>query len=612
MLGVIAAAGLVAMPGRAAPVAVPHNEIPPAVVAQLRALESQFELALAADCAPERCFSKGCSYVAHTVVDKPATTSLPGLGADRGPGSIAAQEYLTQARCEFAHEKTVPARDVQSLVRRLHQKLSQGWLGVTVASEVLLPVPAGLRESPVPPPVPEVAPPPPLPPPAAVEPPHWDASVAQRELWLSLLPHFAWMIAVVLLTLAGLTLIWGARRLGRESVEEKAMLLQLGQGGGALTGEDGTPHGTPPPRILDAASDGLQGDTMAQRTFVEEQRRVWTDKIAGAGFAKDDSAVAGLLREWLKAGEFALLAKAVSVFSHHLTLTFPADGELAQRKLEFADYIKDHDGDLPSDVEFFRVLNQHAISSALLSQADAEVYRSLREEFGSMGVVNVIDKLPPRPAALLFALVPVDCQLEVARLLGAERRARVVEQLLLSNRIARDETAHVFAVLRAATAGQALPALEGEYSGEDRGREFDAAGAISMLLPYLAPGERTALFKQAWQRGSGAFPVWYEGILSADMLAHIPLELQTDLLLEVEMRSLAAWVSIQQPVWQEDFIKRLPASMLQALRGSMAFASRAAQLGLAVRGRQALAAALQKRVGRGQVPFEALLTGVAA
>ena len=45
------------------------------------------------------------------------------------------QEYLTQARCEFAHEKSVSPRDVQALVRRLEQRLSKGWLQVTVGRQ---------------------------------------------------------------------------------------------------------------------------------------------------------------------------------------------------------------------------------------------------------------------------------------------------------------------------------------------------------------------------------------------------------------------------------------------------------------------------------------------
>src|SRR5688572_17496622 len=101
---------------------VPQNHIPPSVVMELRTLESQFDLALANDCASERCFSKGCVYRDHTAVDLPRNGSLPGLGQAEGPGSVPVQEYLTSARCEFAHEKAIPTKDIQSLVRRLEQR----------------------------------------------------------------------------------------------------------------------------------------------------------------------------------------------------------------------------------------------------------------------------------------------------------------------------------------------------------------------------------------------------------------------------------------------------------------------------------------------------------
>ena len=41
------------------------------VVFEMRMLERQFDAALNADCAPERCFSKGCVYVNHVAVDLP-------------------------------------------------------------------------------------------------------------------------------------------------------------------------------------------------------------------------------------------------------------------------------------------------------------------------------------------------------------------------------------------------------------------------------------------------------------------------------------------------------------------------------------------------------------
>jgi hypothetical protein len=165
---------------------LPDKHIPPSVLLELRLLENQFDLALSRDCAPEKCVSKGCVYRDHVVVDLPRNASLPGLPASEGLGAVPPQEYLTQASCEFAHEKGVSTRDSQALVKRLEQRLSKGWLKVTVTPQLLEPISPALAESP--PPKPEVVPPPvkPEPPPAAPEPPkEWDAKIALRELWVT-------------------------------------------------------------------------------------------------------------------------------------------------------------------------------------------------------------------------------------------------------------------------------------------------------------------------------------------------------------------------------------------------------------------------------------------
>lgn len=593
---------------------VPQNHIPPTVLMELRALESQFDLALARDCAPERCFSKGCTYRDHVVVDQPRGTSLPGLGhAEGGPGAVPSQEYLTQARCEFAHEKAVPIKDVQALVRRLEQRLSKGWLQVTVGRQILEPIAPGLSESP--PPEPPPAKVEPTAPPASPLPPaKWEAAVAVRELWVSLLPHFSWMIAVVLGTLAFLLIIWALRRLGRESAEDKALLAQLSGAPGeakakeeaAATEAEAQAAAAKAKAEADAAAlDGSDG-----KAFVSEQQQLWTARLAHAELAKDESVVVDLLKEWLKAGEFDLLAKAVLVFGDRLTLAFSSDGELAVRKVELAEYLRNVDeAKLPSDADFFRKLNQHAISSSLLSQADAEIYRSLREEFGTAGIVQLTENLDARHGALLFAMLPPETQAEVARSLTPELRMHVAHQLLMSNRISKEERTHIFEALNAARQGLPIPAAP-EATAHDqvnRGRELNAAGALSVLLPHLDPADRKALFAQALERSGGAFPLWYEDILYPDMILKLPAELQADMLLEVDVRGLAGWSSVQNPAWQEHFINRLQPSMQNALRSGMRFGSRTDQLQQARRGHDELVAAVKRLVAQGKLNFSEIV-----
>jgi hypothetical protein len=589
------------LPGLGAPApapaptpAPPGRTIPPQIVLEVRELERQFDQALLRDCAPERCSSKGCVYKEHLAVDlPPSTTSLPGLGANEGPGAVPAQLYLTQARCEFTHEKAVPVRDVEALARRLEQRLSKGFLKVTVSRQVLDPINPALAESPPPKedkPAPKEEPKPePLPPPP---PPKWDAEVALRELWQALLPHFSWMIAVFLATLATLVIIWAARRLGKETLEEKAMLTQLTQAP--------APTAEPKPEA--------EKPVDAETAFVAEQQSAWAKRISDTPLEKDDALVGHLLREWLRQGEFALLAKATVLFGDRLSLAFQADPTLTARKAELARFLQALEpSTLPSDAQFFRTLNQNAVAASLLAQPDTEVYRSLSDEFGSAAVVQLIEKLPPRQGALLFALSPMDRQDEVARLLPYPLKVGVAHQLLQSNRSSKHERAGLFEAVGNAREGRPLKNGHAPVSLDviDQGQEFDAAGALSVLLAHLEDADRRALFEKALS-GDG-FPGWYERILSPQMLLKVPAEQRTDLLLEVDVRGLAAWLSLQPVARREQLVGPLSASVQTALKASMAFGSRAEQLELAKKGQAELVASVRRRIAGGALSFPELV-----
>lgn len=580
----------------AAQTLVPQKHVPAAVLEQLRAVEAQFEAALARDCAPERCLPKGCIYRDHTVVDLPRARSLPGFDEEEGPGSVPLQEYLTSAQCEFVHEKNVNARDLQALARRLEQKLSRGWLKVSIARQALEPLSSALAQPPADDEgaaqTPETQS---TPSPTAATPPREQEAPA-RELWLTLLPHFAWMIALVLVTAAAMTLIWSLRRLGRESLEERALLAELG----AQASHD--------------SKNSTEADTEAEDktplrddpAFVATAHGLWSDRIAQIQLGKDNGVIVELLRQWLKQGNFALLAKAIVVFGDRLSLAFPADGDLAVRKVEFADYLRQLDETtLPSDAEFFRKLGHHAVSSTLLSQTDAAVYHSLRDEFGMAGVAALMARLPPRFAALLFALSPTEFHQDLARALAPAARALVAGQLLLSNRMAPEEQTYLFAALAAARAGGTLPAAPPE-GVLDRGREIDAAGPMALLLQELTPDERRRLFAEAVARWRGGLPPWCQTIVAPALLLNLPAHTQAELLLEVDVRELAAWLWTFPAAARQPLVDTLPTALQNALRAHTDFGSRAEQVALAARGRSALAAAVQRAAAAGKLSFETL------
>ena len=560
--------------------AVPSRQIPASVLAELSLLENRFELALAADCAAERCFSKGCTYIDHAVIDRPRSSSLPGFSLDPGPGSVASQEFLTQARCSFAHEAGEEAGDIATLTRRVQTRLTAGWLVVSVDGQSLQPLPEYLREPPAAEEAPEVA----EEAPEVVEEPDewWTMAVAGRELWTTLLPHFFWMIAVGLMTLAGITLIWAFRRVGQASIEEQALLAQM--------------TGTAPEPTVEG--DGAVVEEVADdpEDFVRQQHALWTARLEAN---PRDPEVSALVRELLRTGELALLARAVLTFPERFPGVFPSGGELAAAKIELADYLKTVDADtLPSDVEFFTALERHALSAALLTQADARVVRSLREEFGAAGLVAFIDEQPARIGALLFALSPADKQHEMVALLTAEQAEAMASALLHSNRMDPDEAATVFDVLEGAAPSGAAGAVL------DRGAAFDAAAALSVLLPRLSAAQRAELFAAALRRLHGSLPSWYRGILTADMLMVLDAESRADLLLSVDLETLAAWLSLLDSSTRALLLDGLPETLRTSVQAASVFPSRARQVALAERGRVALASGFQQQLARAGIPFE--------
>lgn len=596
-------AALLASPA-AAEKPVPERQLPKEVVAGLRLLEHEFNRALARDCAPERCYSKGCLYVAHAVVDQPTMGALPGLRLDPKPSSSAGQVYLTTAECGFAHEKSVRPRDASALATRLAAKLSRGWMQVDVTHEKLLPIPDFMREAPADPleDEPPAEAPPEAEPDAGVSDAgaasasgdeEWRGPVAGRELWVSLLPHFAWMIALVMLTFAALVVIWGARRLGRQSPEEQLLMAQLM----GDAGSDGGGGGQPPPEV--AAGD---------EPVASEQLRAWRERLAKTPRSQTDPALQALVTDLLRSGERKLLAKAVMLFPDEFPKAFPTTGALASAKFEVATLLKNTDPrSLPSDALFFDKLNRYALASLLTAHPDTDLIRGLHDDFGAAALGELLGAVQPRYGALLFALAPGSMQHEAVGLFTQAQLSQTVDQLLRSNRIDPAETEYLLEVLAALRANEPIPAPPAEHGVSDRGAEFGATAALSILLPRLDPEVRAQHVAAAAARLNGRLPTWINGTLYAEMLLELDGTTRNDLLLEVDVDQLAAWLQVQTEHARAAVLDGAPMSLRAALSAVSTPSSAAEHYALVGEGRAALSAALQRRLLRGDIPFQALL-----
>jgi hypothetical protein len=92
------------------------------------------------------------------------------------------------------------------------------------------------------------------------------------------------------------------------------------------------------------------------------------------------------------------------------------------------------------------------------------------------------------------------------------------------------------------------------------------------------------------------------------MVLKLPPERQADLLLEVDVRGLAGWTSLQDAGWRAQLMGRLPQTLQNAVRANMGFASKKEQQRLARQGREELAAGVQRLLAKGQVSFAELLS----
>jgi hypothetical protein len=222
--------------------------------------------------------------------------------------------------------------------------------------------------------------------------------------------------------------------------------------------------------------------------------------------------------------------------------------------------------------------------------------------------VELLGRLPARLGALLFAQAPASEQHEVVRLLTQSQVIALCRQLLVSNRMDPSEVTAVLDVLR--NVGE--PVTRGGESGPsampseitDRGTTFDAASALSILLPRLDPAERAFLFDQALARFQGTLPLWHREILLPEMLLALDVEARADLLLAVEIEPLAAWLSMAAPGMASRLLDGLPDSLRSSVRSVQPASSRAAQLALAAGGRRALARGFQRQIARAGVSFE--------
>jgi hypothetical protein len=122
-------------------------------------------------------------------------------------------------------------------------------------------------------------------------------------------------------------------------------------------------------------------------------------------------------------------------------------------------------------------------------------------------------------------------------------------------------------------------------------------------LPHISSEDRSRLFATALNYHGGTAPQWYENIVFGHMLSNLPDEIRNDLLLEVDVHGLAAWLQRQTPNWRRAFVNELTGPLQNALAQTASAASPQHQAIWAKRGQAALVKALKGAYARRGVRF---------
>lgn len=521
---------------QAAP-ALPQRQIPPAIIQEVKQLENQFEMALMQDCGEQKCYSRGCQYLSHETVDRPRESSLPGIGEKGGLGEDPPQQYLTGARCEFVAEKTVPVKNLTIIRQRLEQRLSRGFIVVSVVTRHL-------------PALPDATEPDavtitgddktgePLPQPDKPEPRlTWNRAV--NDLWSTMLPHVPWILAVILGTLAVLTVILGWRRLGRISPEDEILMQQMTNSEQKIDGT-GEKSRMPPPQPLVTLHEG-------------ELPAAWRDELKS-----DPERLRQVGDYWLAKGEYALLAKAAL----ELGWTNVSESGLTLAGIEFSDFFRSHTADdLPPNEEFGKRFHYDAVyAHTAAALPGAQIIEEL-EAFGVAGLTHLVEQIHPVYAAFLFTLIPKALARPIASRLSATTVTEMVRVLSRCDRLSARVQEAILRSVTMAASGEPLPAEVGDNASVElqlHGEPVPAAQAVSRLIGSMSPADRrklVATLKNEWEAHA---PLWIDDLFFPELLLHVPTEPRGEILLTVPAAELSLWIHDQHSSIQEALLAAVP------------------------------------------------------
>jgi len=506
-------------------VSVPKSQVPPVVVAEIKKLENQFDLALNQDCVSDKCFSRGCVYVSHETVDKPRSGSLPGLSeGEPGPGSVPAQEYLTAARCEFALEGSWSPKDTSILVKRLEQKLSRGYLVVSVEAKILPALPVSLKSTPMatPTPISTVTP-------APSDPLETDVYPWHRlfnDLWRTMLPHWYWLTGLILAIIGFLVVLWAIRKLGKETALDRALAEAVAK----ETAESAQPLEVTQPEPKPSDKTNLNPQSF-DLELTNEERELWTQRAQNqmSILAKTGS----LMAEKGNSFEFCLLLKQLGI-----PLAKVLESEHWPQKIvqKAASSLPAGPQEIQEKKMITYLLEKNFLQAQFILSPTNYFERRLAEEVGPTDhALKPTSDSDNDELLVLAALWPILSLSEWIKMLSWPKKLNLAKQIISNTKVKRSLIQKVFEQnLKIEIEPQIKISLQ-------QPKNLDNALVFSTLASACLPIQRNELAQSLEEAFPHQEPDWVQGIFIPQSLMLLEETHRNDLILGMEPDNMAAW-----------------------------------------------------------------------
>lgn len=491
-------------------------QIPKPVKGELSQLDQRFGVVLEEECPKNSCYPIGCRATRFETLDETQTASLPGL--DESKQTAEPQYRLSSAVCEFTYEPEVAEQVIQTVRQRVRQRVKSVGVELSVNAKALDPKaaveePQAAEEIPAPP----------------QEPVTWQEALAAR-----LVPFVPWFFAVIIGTMALLSILWGYRTIGRKSSKDSSdNPLELG---GDLSPIYQEPE--PSPSMLLHRISQLQHE-----------------------FKSDGRLVDLTLRDRLSQQNFVELCLFLKVFGPDLLQVFRERPEWRDVLATLSQKYAEAEPEMaPREVwKFLDRLERDMIAAKVrIDSIPAEDEFRFLSALSEDELVALMNELNDDDVVVVLAHAPRKVKERIFAASSANMAAKFIE------RIARLKSMPDLIVRDVA---KKVRQIHNEKGDAMRMVRIEAAPLIEDALHAVSPNGRMQLLRDLGQSVPGVFSSGSLPIFLDDALPHLPVEMVTEALLSVSPEEAGQYLAPYD--WSGGLLDRLSPRLSEAIRQSM-------------------------------------------